>query len=332
MFYIYMMKNEYIEKAKRLSEQEKNIAKNKWQCMCPHCSDSAINSHLLQRHGLLSHIVENGHLYEIGREDFYRWDEKSPIKIKKVGLQQAISFPLFCNKHDTELFAPIEGNLIDFDDYRSQLLFSYRGLCSEIRKKEFNQIRNVAFDEGEIKDAVFAGTECGLKDLQYYKYLFEQELDIAKQKFEFFHISYPLIKVCASGAVSYEQIDYGNELSEEKALMKKVWDSFFINIIPQEKTLEIIIGYHKNHVNSDLRKYVESWQKLSFEELQVKITDLFASKLETWCISPSLYESISDEKKQKFMDIKEDVQLDFFYDIRNEVDFNLFADSNDDAF
>lgn len=61
--FIYMMKNEYIEKAKRLSEQEKNIAKNKWQCMCPHCSDPAINSHLLQRHGLLSHIVENGHLY-----------------------------------------------------------------------------------------------------------------------------------------------------------------------------------------------------------------------------------------------------------------------------
>lgn len=324
------MKDEYIEKAQRLSGQEKNIIKKKWQCMCPYCSDPAINSHLLQRHGVLTHIIENGHLYEIGPEDFYKWDEKSPIKIKKVGLQQAISLPLFCNKHDTELFAPIEGNLIDFDDYRSQLLFSYRGLCSEIRKKEFNQIRNVAFDEGEIKDAVAIGTDCSLKDLQYYKYLFEQELGITKQKFEFFHFSYPLIKICASGAVSYEPIDYGDVLSEEKALTKKVWDGFFINIIPQENVLEIIIGYHKNHANAALRKYVESWQSLSFEELQVKVTDLFASKLEMWCISPSIYEEISDEKKQKFMEIIENIQLDWAYDIRNEITFNLFAEINFD--
>lgn len=210
------MEKEYIEKVQKLSGQEKAIAKKKWLCMCPHCTNPAINSHLLQRHGVLSHIIEKGHLYEIGREDFYKWDENSPIKIKKVGLQQAISFPLFCNKHDTELFAPIEGDLIDFDDYHSQLLFSYRGLCSEIRKKEFNQIRNVAFYEGVIKDAVTAGTDCGLNDLRYYKNLFEQELDFATQKFKFFHFSYPLIKVCTSGTASYEPVDYGDESSVKK--------------------------------------------------------------------------------------------------------------------
>lgn len=72
-----------------------------------------------------------------------------------------------------------------------------------------------------------AGTDRGLKDLQYYKYLFEQELNFAKQKFEFFHFSYPLIKVCASGMVSYEPVDYGNELSEEKALTKKFGMAFY---------------------------------------------------------------------------------------------------------
>lgn len=320
------MEKEYIEKVQRLSEREKDIVKKKWLCMCPHCTNPAINSHLLQRHGVLSHIVEKGHLYEIGREDFYKWDENSPIKIKKVGLQQAISFPLFCNKHDTELFAPIEGDLIDFEDYRSQLLFSYRGLCSEIRKKEFNQIRNVAFYEGVIKDAVTAGTDCGLNDLRYYKNLFEQELDFATQKFKFFLFSYPLIKVCTSGTASYEPVDYGDESSVKKTLMKQVLDGFFINIIPQVNALEIIIGYHENHANAALRKYVESWQNLSLEELQVKLTDLFASKLEMWCISPSIFENISDEKKQKFMDIIEKIQLDWYYDIRNDVTFNLFAD------
>lgn len=108
--------------------------------------------------------------------------------------------------------------------------------------------------------------------------------------------------------------------------MKQVLDCFFINIIPQVNTLEIIIGYHENHANAALRKYVESWQNLSLEELQVKLTDLFAAKLEMWCISPSIYENINDEKKQKFLEIIEDIQLDWSYDIRNEVTFNLFAD------
>lgn len=319
------MNNEFIDKEKKMAIQEKNIAKTKWQCMCPGCSELAINSHLLQRHGVLSHITEKGHLYEMGMEDFFKWHENDPMKVKKVGLQQAISYPLFCNKHDTELFAPIEGEKIDFNDYYSQLLFSYRGLCAEIRKKEFVNLRNVALEDGEIKNTLNDGTSQGLKDLQYYKFLFEQEIIKPNHKFAFFHHSYPLLKVCASGSVSYEPVNYDNDLSITNAFKKKIWDGFFINVIPQETSLEIIIGYHKNHANSDLRKYVESWAGLTFQQLQVKLTDLFTARLETWCMSPTLYESMNEEKKEWLMKTVKEIQTDFYYDIRNEQDYNLFA-------
>lgn len=321
-----MEENKFLDKEKEIAKQEAIITKKKWTCMCPHCTETAINSHLLQRHGILDNVVEKGHLYEMRFEDFFKWHKSDPTKFRCVGIQQAISFPLFCNKHDTELFTSIECNRIDFDNYISQLLFSYRGLCSEIRKKQFAQIRSEILQKGDIKKGHEDGTSAGIKDLEYYKYLFENELSIPKYKFTFLHISYPFMPIYASGTVSYEPIDYNNQRSINEALKKKVWDGFFINIIPQKCSLEIIIGYHNNHVNKDLRKYVESWDGLSIEQLQVKLTDLFTARLETWGMSPSLYANISDEKEKWFFEKQKSIHLDCCYDIRRELNENLFTD------
>ena len=131
--------------------------------------------------------------------------------------------------------------------------------------------------------------------------------------------------IYASGTVSFEPVDYDNQRSINEAIIKKVWDGFFINIIPQKESLEIIIGYHNNHVNKDLYKYVNSWKGLSMEQLQIKLTDLFTARLETWGMSPSLYDSISDEKKEWFMETQKSIYLDCSYDIRRELSENLFA-------
>lgn len=319
------MDKEVLDKEKQLAKQEKTINKTKWLCMSPGCTDEAINSHLLQQHGVLSHVAESGHLYELGFEDFFKWHDKGPAKIRKVGLKQAISYPLFCNKHDTEIFAPIEGAKIDFDDYRSQLLFSYRAVCSEIRKKDFVNMRYGVWDEGAIKESHAIGTDKGRNDMLYYKYLFERELEKPKGKFSFIHLTYPFMPIYACGSVSFEPIDYKSERSIADAAKKKVWDGFFISIVPQSETIEIIIGYHNNHVNKDLLKYIDSWEDLSEEQLQVKLSDLFTARLETWGMAPSLYEKISEDKRNRYMSLQEQVHADYYYDIRNELSFNLFS-------
>lgn len=77
-----------------------------------------------------------------------------------------------------------------------------------------------------------------------------------------------------------------------------------------------------------MRDYVESWQNLSLVGLQEKITDLFTSKLEMWCISPSIYDDISIKNKKKFLENIENIHKELFYDIRKNINFNLFADYN----
>ena len=115
----------------------KHVLKKSWQCMIPNCTECAINSHLLMRHGVLTNVVENNHLYELRVHMPYAFKKGVfPAQFKRVGINDAISYPLFCNSHDTSVFFEIEHGEIDYSKYRNLLLFSYRALCAEIRKKE----------------------------------------------------------------------------------------------------------------------------------------------------------------------------------------------------
>ena len=168
---------EHIEKMRILQIIRKNALNMNWKCMVDGCPEKTINSHLLQRHGVLDNIIEDGHMYELRVRDIFKWSKDvPPVVFKKVGLNDAISYPLFCNHHDTELFLDIEKNDPDVDDYRSQLLFSYRSVCAEMRKKEIEidvnqrQLRSriLNLDSFYLKECI-RGLEIGIKDLKFYE-------------------------------------------------------------------------------------------------------------------------------------------------------------------
>lgn len=280
----------------KLNKIERHIEKENWLCLHPNCQASAINSHLLQRNGILNNVAENGHLCEMRIPNVYERENKL-IDIKKVGISQAISFPLFCCKHDSSLFKSIEGKHIDFDSYQSQLLFSYRSLCSEIRKKEFSiELYSAALPENKDKFDLLLLTRLGLEDLKHYKKLFEDEIDMPQDNFTFLHLSYPLIPVYASGTSTSYSLDGTIVDSTEGIGVNQIIDSFFINIIPQKESLEIIVGYNNSHTNSKIKNYVNSWKNLSKQQLFNKIIDLFNDSLESWGMSPSFYNLLVAKK------------------------------------
>lgn len=88
---------------KQITKIQKDIlSPSNWTCLCPDCNNATINSHLLQRHGILDNLAENGHMFESKAKNFY--DPKSidgSFKFHKIGINNAISWPIFCNHHDT---------------------------------------------------------------------------------------------------------------------------------------------------------------------------------------------------------------------------------------
>ncbi len=125
---------------KKIAKLQKDVQDpSKWECICPNCKNASINSHLPQRHGILDNLAENGHMFELKPKSFYDPScVDGTFKFHKIGINRAISWPVFCNGHDTELFKEIESQRsIDCSDYRTQLLLSYRTVCSEIRKNKW---------------------------------------------------------------------------------------------------------------------------------------------------------------------------------------------------
>lgn len=323
-----MKRGEFLDKEKSLADAQRKALKVKWPCMCPKCTNKAINSHLLQRHGILSHVTVDNHLYEMTREDVFKWHENNPVRFKKVGLNNAISYPLFCDKHDTAIFLPIESGTIDFNDYNSQLLFSYRAVCAEIRKKEFilletksneSNIEEMSLD----REALLIGENKGIKDLQYYKYLLEGEIKVHKGKFSFSHFSYPMLPIYSSASMSYEVFDPQKQREVKAAQKKKVWDALFIHIIPQPTSTEIIVGYHNNHTSKDMEDYVKSWGRLEVEELGYRLTDLFVAHVEDWGMSPQLYDRIPKDRFEVFFKLLAKYSIGEIGQKTNVV-FNLF--------
>ena len=72
------------------------------------CSDTIIRAHTIQRRGGLASIAENGHVISAisAAHDIFKNNGKFVPRL--VGTRGASTFAGFCNRHDTEMFRPVE--------------------------------------------------------------------------------------------------------------------------------------------------------------------------------------------------------------------------------
>ena len=305
----------------------KQVCNKKWDCICGGCSEKAINSHLLMRNGILNYVVEDGHLYELRSDAIEAFKpDKMPISLKKVGINQAISLPLFCNNHDTGLFIEIEREEVNYANYRYLLLYSYRALLAEIRKKEieleilrreskstvlytyygYDGIRNIEIQYENMKK--------GIQELNYYCDCLKLDIDNDTESFVFFSRGLDIKGVYASSTSSLFT-------TEQDMESDKILNTFFFHLIPTESATQLIIGYHKEHYNNEMLDYFKRWKEAQNEEIGSMLTALF-TQIETWGMSPSLYKRI-----------KEQNLVAFYYKLESSLmninqfpreDFNLF--------
>jgi hypothetical protein len=328
------MKKEENKRKEIIANIVKNVSRKKWKCILDNCDENAINSHLLQQNGILDKVVESGHLVELKKKSMFEDD----FIFKEVGIKDAISIHLYCQKHDTDLFKYIETKKPDFDDYGTQILFSYRATCAEIRHKEENievatrllnsNILDLEYtnpDAADTMNDIIESHKIGIKDLSFYKEQFESYLtNQGSKQYEFITIRYKPLKICASSLSSplmpEEQADYDFVHREE------AWNTFFINVIPQLDHLYIIIGYHKNYVNDWIINYIESWKTEDEVTQQINLTELLATRIVYWGMSRSIFATIPQHVRKQFTNFWDENKMDF----STELNFgtNLFAGVN----
>lgn len=98
------------------------------------CKGGIVRAHTLQRAGLLELISVEQHVY--GLESTGMLDESGVHRFTRVGINEASTFTGFCQRHDTELFLPLEKK--PFTASKEQLfLMAYRALAKELYAKRF---------------------------------------------------------------------------------------------------------------------------------------------------------------------------------------------------
>lgn len=311
---------------KKMSIIQKIIRKSyseNWSCLCPGCHERAINTHLLQQNGILNR-ASNSHSYmELKHKDIFYWNEDEfKCKFEERGITQAISYPIFCSKHDSELFKNAEKESVDFDDYRTQLLFSFRTLCCDYRKTEIVLLQNKnMLEDGELNvnfskswgDYVLNIIDNGQTIGAYIEDLYNEILCPNNKAYEFKHYTLPKMDVYASAC------DYKNGIRLNGIEGPSIC---FIHVIPQQQSLEVIIGYKKNIVTLEHLQYSTLWNDLDKKSLEWMITELFANRTENCGIGKELYNKIPTKQIDRFRSyISENIGNGIE---PKGIDFNLF--------
>lgn len=313
-------------KERIIAEINNKVKKIDWSCLAEDCLENCINSHFLQKKGILNRLSENGFLIEARMIDPNHWVKKGkPIEFVRVGLNKALSLEVFCKKHDSEIFKSIESSNPDFTSLNSFLLFSYRVTCAELRKKQINfttyieVFQDQRLDDEVNKDVILQlcnGYYLGIVELLKIKAIFEEEIKQNTSSFIYHTYIYDKIDVYASAIFS----PMDNNISNSSQLEEL--ENVYIHIIPREDDTIILIGYHKNYSTPWIESYVQSWNNLGIEELEYKLTDLFAARIENWGMSERLFKEIKDENMEKYIEFIKTHAMDVSQDLH--ANFNLF--------
>jgi hypothetical protein len=294
--------------------------------MCTGCSEPSINSHLLQKNGILSKVFESGHMYEPRVANIFQDHHlHNPIDLKMVGVEQALSVHTFCKTHDEKLFGEIEKGNLDFNNYRHCLLLSYRTVCAEARRKEYevevyrrflesNTIRQMSNERqlGYLKDTQY-GYKLGQRDLLYHVSQIEKELEQPENRYMFFHKDFPVSSVYCSTTLCIDTSFHANP--------EKTQRLFLMHVIPTEDRTHIILGLEKNDKNDFAMSYFQELMSTDDKTIEDYLTSLLIRN-NGWGISPSVYKKLSKDKITQFFKLYEEDRTAFIP--QRYENFNLF--------
>lgn len=125
-----------------ITEAEEDWVEGSHFCLHPSasaetCSPKVIGSHTVQRNGGLSAIVEDNHVLSTKKGLLNLERNDGDIVPARIGLKDASTFPGFCNKHDTSMFLPAEGQHATLNK-ETAFLLSFRALAYEYVMKQYN--------------------------------------------------------------------------------------------------------------------------------------------------------------------------------------------------
>lgn len=218
------------------------------KCFHPECNNESINSHILQKNGILTSIAEEGHVIESTNNLFY----DNTTRFIKTGINKAFSFRCFCSYHDDVLFKTIEQNELDILNYRNQLLFTLRTIYNEkfrkmVNLKVYQNYKHQHSDYIDLKviEKLIYQEQLGIIDLTKIENLIWKDLNENSESFTFYTREINKKDICLSSFYTFETSSelrfYNMIFNKDKEDITEI----FVSLFPHTNKSIFIMGIQK---------------------------------------------------------------------------------------
>lgn len=305
----------------KLNEHLKKISNKKRECSHPNCNKKAIKSHTVSKASNLLKISFEKHVYHISNSIF-NINNDSLINFRKIGINEASVYPLFCAKHDTDLFEPFENKNILKITQKHSFLLHYRILNKALYLKEIlHEVYTKVIQELKENEQFIK-----IEDLQNYKNFIDEltkianiigiepkmlihqkeNLDKLLMKSNYKNQSYYAIIIdkipeiqCATTWIPALDFD-NNELFDLDNHTLHI-PSISIDILAFEEKGIILFSWNSanEYTYSEVNiKFIKSLDNIVNTERPIAILHLIFSFNENIFISPIWLDSLEDNKKE----------------------------------
>ncbi len=297
---------EYLKRMKRLS--------NKGRCLHYQSGErcnNVIDAHSIQKNRQLACIAEEGHVVRLSGDFSTLSKTGGKLAAKSIGMGVASTFAGFCQKHDNELFKPIDdSHLIPNDE--QIFLYAYRCLCREYFVKE-NAVELTGEDFGHTDiqeigasflNAARIGHLLGFENLKRHKRFFDESL-IRKQYSDIKYVCFvsnDSWEVQLSG-VFYPDFGFSSTPLQNLSNLNSELQLVTFFTAPMQSGWAFVIAWHES--SEPVASYFVSSLALACHE-GMRASDALLrfsfSTCENHAIRPSWWHDLNDSAKQQILD------------------------------
>jgi len=261
------------------------------------CNEPPIGSHLLAR-SWLGHIADNtNHVVQIGFGTDNIGNQPAQIIERRMGISNATTFPGFCEKHDSEMFACLETSPFTADP-EQLLALRYRSVCREACAKHQMVGCHLPRALDEAAPSMFAMSivaemrRCIL--LLAEKQALEEMMGAGKKSLASYVVRFARIPSVLASATIHPLVTFTGRALE----FRQEWIT--VSVIPTTTGGWAVFSWLKNAPkNSSL--LVKSFTKVPREFQTEALLNLVFEASENHAISPTWWASISDYHRRDLM-------------------------------
>ena len=268
------------------------------------CGEKIIRAHSLQKRVFKDH-AKNGHVYQF--EPFTgSHDADKNLWPDPIGINEATTFLGFCERHDSQIFSPIEN--LPFQNTPEQIfLHHYRAFAQMYYDKgyKFKIIENVLndlakkFSASELKSIAqkvylnqYDANELKTRKLYFDKQL--QNKDWSEvEGYAFVGENMP--DILTANFFAPRKNFHGQIFQDTKLLAPLKWISFTVTAV-DDRAVFLLCG---NRGCSVLREFTASFREMPLQTLAI-VTYVFCT-FENFIMLPKWWESLSNDTQRKFV-------------------------------